>query len=90
MPEPLNRGVFPETAVPRITLSDGSRIPQIGLGVLRIGNGDVSAVVRAALESGYRHIDTAAGYGNEAGTGGRDTLRRFRRRKAAGIIMGND
>ena len=69
MPEPLNRGVFPETAVPRITLSDGSRIPQIGLGVLRIGNGDVSAVVRAALESGYRHIDTAAGYGNEAGTG---------------------
>lgn len=69
MPEPLNRGVFPETAVPRITLSDGQRIPQIGLGVLRIGNGDVSAVVRAALESGYRHIDTAAGYGNEAGTG---------------------
>ena len=69
MPEPLNRGVFPETAVPRITLSDGQRIPQIGLGVLRIGNGDVSAVVRAALESGYRHIDTAAGYGNEEGTG---------------------
>lgn len=69
MPEPLNRGVFPETAVPRITLSDGQRIPQIGLGVLRIGNGDVSAVVGAALESGYRHIDTAAGYGNEAGTG---------------------
>lgn len=69
MPEPLNRGASPETAVPRITLSDGRRIPQIGLGVLRIGNGDVSAVVRAALESGYRHIDTAAGYGNEEGTG---------------------
>ncbi|MBF1677205.1 MAG: aldo/keto reductase, partial [Scardovia wiggsiae] len=69
MPEPLNRGASPETAIPQIILSDGRRIPQIGLGVLRIGNGDVSAVVRAALESGYRHIDTAQAYGNERGVG---------------------
>lgn len=54
---------------PYIRLHDGNRIPQIGAGVLRIDNGDVSAVVEDALEVGYRHIDTAAGYGNEEGVG---------------------
>ncbi len=55
--------------VARIKLSDGLEIPQIGLGVLRIDNGDVSSVVLNALRIGYRHIDTAAGYGNEEGVG---------------------
>ncbi|MFD0705660.1 aldo/keto reductase [Alloscardovia venturai] len=54
---------------PYISLHDGNRIPQIGAGVLRIDNGDVARVVEDALEVGYRHIDTAAGYGNEEGVG---------------------
>lgn len=54
---------------PYIRLNDGNRIPQIGAGVLRIDNGDVSEVVETALEVGYRYIDTAAGYGNEEGVG---------------------
>ena len=54
---------------PMITLSDGNLIPQIGLGVLRIDNEGVTPVVESALEAGYRHIDGAAGYNNEAGVG---------------------
>lgn len=54
---------------PYIRLHDGNRIPQIGAGVLRIDNGDVSSVIEMTLEAGYRHIDTAAGYGNEEGVG---------------------
>ncbi|WP_018143354.1 aldo/keto reductase [Alloscardovia criceti] len=52
-----------------VQLHDGLSIPQIGAGVLRIDNDDVSRVVEDALEVGYRHIDTAAGYGNEEGVG---------------------
>lgn len=52
-----------------ITLNDGNLIPQIGLGVLRIDDEGVTPVVESALEAGYRHIDGAAGYNNEAGVG---------------------
>lgn len=52
-----------------VELNDGRSIPQIGVGVLRIENGDVSEVVEDALQVGYTHIDTAAGYGNEDGVG---------------------
>ncbi|MEK0307015.1 aldo/keto reductase [Bifidobacterium favimelis] len=55
--------------VPDISLSDGSRIPQVGLGVLRVDDGEVGGVVESAIALGYRHIDTAAGYGNEGGVG---------------------
>ena len=55
--------------VPYIDLADGNRIPQIGLGVLRIDDEGVVPVVENALEAGYRHIDGAAGYNNEAGVG---------------------
>ncbi len=55
--------------IPLITLHDGSRIPQIGLGVLRIDDEGVVPVVESALEAGYRHIDGAAGYNNEEGVG---------------------
>ncbi|PLS30687.1 2,5-diketo-D-gluconic acid reductase [Bifidobacterium margollesii] len=55
--------------IPDITLSDGVTIPQIGLGVLRIDDADTAPVVESALEAGYRHIDTAAGYHNEGGVG---------------------
>lgn len=55
--------------IPDIELSDGVRIPQLGLGVLRIDNDATADVVSDALAVGYRHIDTAAGYGNEQGVG---------------------
>ena len=51
--------------VPLITLNDGNHIPQLGFGVFKIAPEDTAAAVRAALEIGYRHIDTAQGYGNE-------------------------
>ena len=54
---------------PMVTLSDGNLIPQIGLGVLRIDDEGVTPVVESALKAGYRHIDGAAGYNNEAGVG---------------------
>lgn len=57
-------------AVPTITLNNGVDIPQVGLGVFQAAEGaEVEAAVRAALEAGYRLIDTAAIYGNEAGVG---------------------
>lgn len=56
-------------AIPTLTLNDGHTIPQLGFGVWQVSNDDVVPAVRAALEAGYRHIDTAAGYGNEAGVG---------------------
>ncbi|OZG65380.1 2,5-diketo-D-gluconic acid reductase [Bifidobacterium hapali] len=55
--------------VPHIALNDGNAIPQIGLGVLRIDDEGVVPVVETALKLGYRHIDGAAGYNNEAGVG---------------------
>ena len=52
------------------TLSDGNQIPVLGLGVWQVRNGpDCVNAVRWALELGYRHIDTAQAYGNEASVG---------------------
>ncbi|NEG70466.1 aldo/keto reductase [Bifidobacterium choloepi] len=58
-----------QTDVPDIELNDGNRIPQVGLGVLRIDDDGVTPVVESAIGLGYRHIDGAAGYDNEAGVG---------------------
>ena len=55
--------------IPRVPLSDGNTIPQIGLGLLRISDEETTPVVLSALEVGYRHLDGAAGYNNEAGVG---------------------
>ncbi|GAB2500251.1 aldo/keto reductase [Nocardiopsis aegyptia] len=55
--------------VPGITLSNGLRIPQLGFGVWQVRDDDVVDAVSTALETGYRSIDTAAAYGNEAGVG---------------------
>ncbi|MFC4605895.1 aldo/keto reductase [Rhodococcus kronopolitis] len=44
-------------------------MPQIGFGVFQVPDDETTATVAAALESGYRSVDTAAVYGNEAGTG---------------------
>jgi diketogulonate reductase-like aldo/keto reductase len=58
------------TAVPTLTLNNGVQIPQVGLGVWQAEEGsEVEQAVGAALEAGYRLIDTAAIYGNEAGVG---------------------
>lgn len=52
------------------TLHNGVKMPWLGLGVWMAADGDeVQRAVRWALELGYRHIDTAAAYGNEAGVG---------------------
>jgi 2,5-diketo-D-gluconate reductase A len=53
----------------RIDLNDGRAIPRIGLGVWQTPNDVVASAVDAALKTGYRHVDTAAAYGNEAGVG---------------------
>lgn len=50
-------------------LNDGRAIPRLGLGVWQTTGGDEVRAVRYALEAGYRHIDTAAIYKNEAGVG---------------------
>ncbi|MGD7706133.1 aldo/keto reductase [Microlunatus sp. Y2014] len=55
--------------VPTVALNDGNLIPQLGFGVWQVSTDDVVPAVRTALEVGYRHIDTAAVYGNEAGVG---------------------
>ncbi|MCB8838928.1 aldo/keto reductase [Aurantimonas sp. VKM B-3413] len=54
---------------PVVAFHDGRSIPQVGLGVWQTPNEDAAAVVSAALAAGYRHIDTAAAYGNEEGVG---------------------
>lgn len=51
-----------------VTLNSGAKIPQVGLGVWQSG-GKTKSAVTAALASGYRHVDTAAVYGNEAPVG---------------------
>ncbi|GAA1491056.1 aldo/keto reductase [Brachybacterium sacelli] len=56
-------------ASPSITFHDGRSIPQLGYGVWQVENAVASDVVVQALEAGYRHIDTARGYNNEAGVG---------------------
>lgn len=57
-------------AIPLITLNNGLSIPQVGLGVWQTKEGtEVERAVRAALDAGYRLIDTAAIYGNEVGVG---------------------
>ena len=55
--------------VPLIALNDGTHIPQLGFGVFKVEPQETAAAVRAALDIGYRHIDTAQMYGNEKGVG---------------------
>jgi 2,5-diketo-D-gluconate reductase A len=56
-------------SIPRITLRDGVEIPQLGFGVFQVPPDDTQRAVEEALAIGYRHIDTAAAYRNEAGVG---------------------
>src|SRR5215212_6659858 len=57
------------STVPSITLNDGNTIPQLGFGVFQIEPEDTAKAVGEALDIGYRHIDTAEGYGNEKEVG---------------------
>jgi 2,5-diketo-D-gluconate reductase A len=56
-----------ETTIPTVTLNNGVRIPQLGFGVFQVPPEDTQRIVEDTLEAGYRHIDTAAAYRNEAG-----------------------
>lgn len=55
--------------IPGIPLNDGKTIPQLGFGVWQVANDKVTQVVATAIAAGYRSIDTAQGYDNEAGVG---------------------
>ena len=57
--------IFTET----YTLNNGVTIPKLGLGTWEIENSQAAKAVREAIKIGYRHIDTAEGYGNETGVG---------------------
>ena len=56
-------------SVPSLTLNNGVEIPQLGFGVFQIDPADTKRLTRDALEVGYRHIDTAEMYRNEAEVG---------------------
>ena len=81
---------------PVIELNDGNRIPQIGLGTWPLNDREVSDAVVRAAEAGYRHIDTAVRYGNEAGVGsgirdsGLDRTEFFITTKLDGEFQGGD
>ena len=55
--------------IPRISLRGSETIPQLGFGVFQVPRAETAEVVTRALTAGYRHIDTAAAYRNEAGVG---------------------
>jgi diketogulonate reductase-like aldo/keto reductase len=56
-------------SIPTFTLNNGVEIPALGLGVFQSSPEDTAQAVQTALEFGYRHIDTAAAYGNERQVG---------------------
>lgn len=56
-------------SAPRLSLSDGSTIPQLGVGTYKVPAEVTAGLVEGAIAAGYRHIDTAALYGNEAEVG---------------------
>lgn len=56
-------------SAPTIRLNDGNIIPQIGFGTSPLNDRAVAPAVIAAIEAGYRHIDTAYRYNNERGVG---------------------
>ena len=55
------------SSVPVLDLNDGNKAPQLGFGVFQIPDGETADAVNAALAAGYRSLDTAAIYKNEAG-----------------------
>lgn len=53
----------------QVTLNDGHVIPRLGLGLWKTPADEATDIVAAAIQTGYRHLDTASMYGNEAGVG---------------------
>lgn len=82
--------------IPIIPLNDGSAIPQIGLGTSPLNDAEIAPLVVAAIETGYRHIDTAYRYNNEKGVGkgirdsGIDREDLFITTKLDGVFQGYD
>lgn len=82
--------------IPTVYLNDSNTIPQIGLGTWPLNDQEAAAVVRTAIELGYRHIDTAYKYGNERGVGqgiresGIEREELFITTKLDGSYQGND
>ena len=60
---------------PKLTLNNGVLMDQAGYGTYKVPSQDAAPLVSSALSLGYRHIDTAALYGNEEGVG--DAVRNF-------------
>jgi 2,5-diketo-D-gluconate reductase A len=60
---------FSTDSVPQRALADGVEIPQLGFGVFQVPPPDTTEVVTRAFAAGYRHVDTAAAYQNEAEVG---------------------
>lgn len=60
---------IPDRTLTHRTTGEPITIPQLGYGVFQVPDAQTEEVTAAALEIGYRHIDTAAIYGNEAGVG---------------------
>ncbi len=60
---------MPAIVIPDVALNDGTTIPQLGFGVFRVPDHEATPAVAAALEAGYRAVDTAAYYRNEPATG---------------------
>ena len=56
-------------SVPNIPLNTGATIPQVGAGTWPLKDAEAADVVATAIDLGYRHLDTATRYGNEAGVG---------------------
>lgn len=61
------RAVIPRDET--LVLADGVEIPRLGFGVYQIPKADTAHTVLTAFETGYRHVDTAAAYGNEREVG---------------------
>ena len=57
------------TPIPNVTLNNGVQMPLLGFGVFQVPAEETERVVTDALAAGYRHLDTAAAYGNEEAVG---------------------
>ena len=65
----MNTQIAPATRVPTVTLNNGVEMPILGFGVFQIPADETQHAVESALAAGYRHLDTAAAYENEAAVG---------------------
>ena len=55
--------------IPSMSLTSGDRIPVVGLGLWKVSREETAGLMRAAIRAGYRHLDCACDYGNEAEVG---------------------